>query len=79
MPPAPSTPARLPTRRTGAVAVPIYQTSTYVQDGLGEHQGFEYARGAEPHPLARSRSNVASLEGGVAGHAFASGMAAISA
>lgn len=65
-----------PDPRTGAVAVPIYQTSTYVQQGLGEHQGYEYARVQNPTREALEQ-NVALLEGGVSGHAFASGMAAI--
>jgi cystathionine beta-lyase/cystathionine gamma-synthase len=63
---------------TGAVNVPIYQTSTYVQDGLGENKGYEYARADNPTRQALE-ANVAALEGGLAGHAFASGMAAISA
>lgn len=63
---------------TGAVSTPIYQTSTYVQDGLGENKGFEYARADNPTRKALE-VNVAALEGGFAGHAFASGMAAISA
>ncbi len=63
---------------TGAVNVPIYQTSTYVQDGLGENKGYEYARADNPTRQALE-TNVAALEGGLAGHAFASGMAAISA
>jgi cystathionine gamma-lyase/cystathionine beta-lyase/cystathionine gamma-lyase/homocysteine desulfhydrase len=58
------------------VAVPIYQTSTYVQLGLGEHQGYEYARVQNPTREALEQ-NLAQLEGGVSGHAFASGMAAI--
>jgi cystathionine beta-lyase/cystathionine gamma-synthase len=65
-----------PDPRTGAVAVPIYQTSTYVQLGLGEHQGYEYARVQNPTREALEQ-NLAQLEGGVSGHAFASGMAAI--
>ena len=66
-----------PDPRTGAVVVPIYQTSTYIQDELGRHKGYEYARGDNPTREALEQ-NVTSLEGGVAGHAFASGMAAIS-
>jgi cystathionine gamma-lyase/cystathionine beta-lyase/cystathionine gamma-lyase/homocysteine desulfhydrase len=66
-----------PDPRTGAVAVPIYQTSTYVQKGLGEPAEFEYARVQNPTRTALEE-NVASLESGVSGHAFASGMAAIS-
>ena len=65
-----------PDPRTGAVAVPIYQTSTYVQLSLGEHQGYEYARVQNPTREALEQ-NLAQLEGGVSGHAFASGMAAI--
>jgi cystathionine beta-lyase/cystathionine gamma-synthase len=66
-----------PDPRTGAVAVPIYQTSTYVQKGLGEPAEFEYARVQNPTRTALEE-NMASLESGVTGHAFASGMAAIS-
>jgi cystathionine beta-lyase/cystathionine gamma-synthase len=57
---------------------PIYQTSTYVQEGLGRHKGFEYARTQNPTRAALER-NVAALEGGPHGLAFASGMAAIDA
>lgn len=67
-----------PDPRTGAVAVPIYQTSTYVHDELGKHKGYEYARVQNPTRTALEE-NVASLEGGRSGHAFASGMAAIQA
>lgn len=66
-----------PDPRTGAVAVPIYQTSTYVQHGLGEPVEYEYARVQNPTRFALEK-NLAALEGGVSGHAFASGMAAIS-
>ena len=66
-----------PEPRTGAVAVPIYQTSTYVQDELGRHKGYEYGRTQNPTRSALEE-NVAALENGTAGHAFASGMAAIS-
>lgn len=65
-----------PDSRTGSVTVPIYQTSTYVHDALGEHKGYEYARVQNPTREALE-VNVASLELGVSGHAFASGMAAI--
>lgn len=65
-----------PDPTTGAVAVPIYQTSTYVQEALGTHKGFEYARTQNPTRLALEK-NLAALEGGLAGHCFASGMAAI--
>ncbi|HEY0386039.1 MAG TPA: cystathionine gamma-synthase [Pyrinomonadaceae bacterium] len=63
---------------TGAVTVPIYQTSTYQQDGLGKHKGFEYARTQNPTRMALER-NIAALEGARFGYAFASGMAAIDA
>lgn len=66
-----------PDPMTGAVTVPIYQTSTYVYEELGKHKGFEYTRAQNPTRSALEQ-NVAALEGGVAGHAFASGMAAIS-
>jgi cystathionine beta-lyase/cystathionine gamma-synthase len=66
-----------PDPTTGAVAVPIYQTSTYVQPALGEPVEFEYARVQNPTRFALEE-NVAQLEGGISGHAFASGMAAIS-
>src|SRR5213078_3934789 len=64
-----------PDPSTGAIIVPIYQTSTYVQEALGKHKGFEYARTKNPTRLALEQ-NMAVLEGGVAGYAFASGMAA---
>jgi cystathionine gamma-lyase len=60
----------------GAVTMPIFQTSTYVQEALGRHKGHEYARVSNPTREALER-NVAALEGGTHGHAFASGMAAI--
>ncbi|MDT4969818.1 MAG: hypothetical protein QOJ64_4555 [Acidobacteriota bacterium] len=63
---------------TGAVTVPIYQTSTYAQEGLGRHKGFEYARTQNPTRSALER-NLAALEGAKFGYAFASGMAAIDA
>ncbi|HYE66262.1 MAG TPA: cystathionine gamma-synthase [Pyrinomonadaceae bacterium] len=63
---------------TGAVSVPIYQTSTYAQEGLGRHKGFEYARTQNPTRMALER-NIAALEGARFGYAFASGMAAIDA
>jgi cystathionine beta-lyase/cystathionine gamma-synthase len=63
----------------GAVMTPIYQTSTYVQDGLGKpHKGYEYARTRNPTREALER-NVAALEGGRHGFAFASGLAALDA
>ena len=62
---------------TGAVAVPIFQTSTYVQESFGKpRSGYEYARTKNPTRLALEQL-LAALEGGAAGHAFASGMAAI--
>ncbi len=66
------------TRATGSVTVPIYQTSTYAQDALGKNKGYEYARTQNPTRSALER-NVAALEGGRFGFAFASGMAAIDA
>lgn len=66
-----------PDPTTGSVTVPIYATSTYVHDELGVHKGFEYARVQNPTRSALE-TNVAALEGGRSGHAFASGMAAIS-
>lgn len=67
-----------PDPTTGAVAVPIYQTSTYVQEALGKHKGYEYARTQNPtrHAL---EENLTVLEGGVGARAFASGMAAATA
>jgi cystathionine beta-lyase/cystathionine gamma-synthase len=67
-----------PDPTTGAVAVPIYQTSTYVQEALGKNKGYEYARTQNPtrHAL---EENLAVLEGGAGARAFASGMAAATA
>ncbi len=67
-----------PDPTTGAVTAPIYQTSTYVQDELGRHKGFEYARTQNPTRAALEK-NLATLERGTQAFAFASGMAAISA
>lgn len=67
-----------PDPTTGAVAVPIYQTSTYVQQGLGQNKGWEYARTQNPTRSALEQ-NLAVLEGGAGARAFASGMAAITA
>jgi len=67
-----------PDPATGAVAVPIYQTSTYVQEGLGKNKGYEYARTQNPTRTALE-TNLAVLEGGAGARAFASGMAAITA
>jgi cystathionine gamma-lyase/cystathionine beta-lyase/cystathionine gamma-lyase/homocysteine desulfhydrase len=64
-----------PDPSTGAVSVPIFQTSTFVQEGIGKHKGYEYARTKNPTRLALEL-NMAALESGVAGYAFASGMAA---
>jgi len=58
---------------SGAIMTPIYTTSTYVQEALGQNKGYEYARGKNPTREALER-NVASLEGGVHGFAFSSGM-----
>ena len=63
---------------TGAVTVPIYPTSTYVQQGIGEHKGYEYSRVSNP-TRTRLEENLAALEGGVAARVFGSGMAAIHA
>ncbi len=67
-----------PDPTTGAVSVPIYQTSTYVQEGLGQNKGYEYAR---THNLTRRslERNLAALEGGEDAYCFASGMAATQA
>src|SRR5258705_11594338 len=67
-----------PDQTTGSVTVPIYQTSTYAQDGLGKHKGYEYARTQNPTRSALEQ-NLAALEGARFGYAFASGMAAIDA
>src|SRR5215831_9838645 len=69
---------QVPDPSTGAIITPIYQTSTYVQDELGRHKGYEYARTQNPTRMALER-NLAAIEGGKAGFAFASGMAAIGA
>jgi cystathionine beta-lyase/cystathionine gamma-synthase len=58
---------------TGAIMTPVYLTSTYAQDGLGQNKGYEYARGKNPTREALER-NVAALEGGTHGFAFSSGM-----
>ncbi len=67
-----------PDPSTGAIITPIFQTSTYVQDELGKHKGFEYARTQNP-TRAALEGNVAAIEGGKAAFAYASGMAAIGA
>jgi len=63
---------------SGAVMTPIYQTSTYVQQGIGKHKGYEYARTDNPTRQALER-NVAALEGGTHGFAYGSGLAALDA
>ena len=65
-------------KTTGAVNTPIYQTSTYEQHGLGENTGWEYSRTGNP-TRAALEALIAELEGGTAGFAFGSGMAAITA
>ena len=67
-----------PDPATGAIITPIYQTSTYVQDGLGKHKGYEYARTQNPTRSALE-ANLAAIEGGKAACCFASGMAATAA
>src|SRR5437867_11054085 len=69
---------QVPDPLAGAVMAPIYQTSTYVQEGLGRHKGYEYARTTNPTREALER-NIAALEGGRYGFAFASGLAALDA
>ena len=64
-----------PDPSTGAIITPIYQTSTYVQEALGQHKGYEYARTQNP-TRAALEANIAAIEKGRAGFAFASGMAA---
>src|SRR5688572_15227439 len=67
-----------PDPSTGAIITPIFQTSTYVQEELGRHKGYEYARTQNP-TRAALEANIAAIEGGKAAFAFASGMAAIDA
>jgi cystathionine beta-lyase/cystathionine gamma-synthase len=67
-----------PDPSTGAIITPIFQTSTYVQDALGEHKGYEYARTQNP-TRAALEANLAAIEAGRGALAFASGMAAIAA
>jgi cystathionine gamma-lyase/cystathionine beta-lyase/cystathionine gamma-lyase/homocysteine desulfhydrase len=69
---------QVPDPSTGAIITPIYQTSTYVQDALGQHKGYEYARTQNPTRSALE-GNLAALEGGRAAFAFASGLAATGA
>jgi cystathionine beta-lyase/cystathionine gamma-synthase len=63
---------------TGSVTVPIYATSTYVQEEIGKHKGYEYSRVSNP-TRTRLEENLAALEGGRTSHVFASGMAATNA
>jgi cystathionine gamma-lyase len=65
----------LPDPSTGAIMVPIYQTSTYVQEGPGGHKGYEYSRTGNP-TRAALEANLAALEGGAHGLCFSSGCAA---
>src|SRR5271155_736515 len=65
-----------PDPATGAVMVPIYATSTYVQDSPGVHKGYEYSRSQNPTRMAYERC-IADLESGTQGYAFASGLAGI--
>ena len=66
-----------PDPSTGAIMTPIYATSTFVQQSPGKHKGYEYSRSQNPTRMAYERC-VVDLEGGVAGFAFASGLAAAS-
>ncbi len=67
---------QVPEPLSGAVMTPIYQTSTYVQEGIGRHKGYEYARTDNPTRQALER-NVAALEGATHGFAYGSGLAAL--
>jgi cystathionine beta-lyase/cystathionine gamma-synthase len=67
-----------PDPSTGAIITPIFQTSTYVQEGIGKHKGYEYARTQNPTRRALEK-NLAALEGGSDAYCFASGMAATQA
>src|SRR5690242_19139254 len=67
-----------PDAATGAVTVPIFATSTYVQEEIGKHKGYEYARVSNP-TRTRLEQNLVALEGGTSAHVFASGMAAVTA
>jgi cystathionine gamma-lyase/cystathionine beta-lyase/cystathionine gamma-lyase/homocysteine desulfhydrase len=69
---------QIPDPSTGAIITPIYQTSTYVQEALGQHKGYEYARTQNPTRSALE-GNLAAMEGGRAAFAFASGLAATGA
>jgi cystathionine gamma-synthase len=65
-----------PDSATGALTTPIYQTSTYAQDAVGSHKGYDYARVANPTRTALQEC-LASLEGAAHGHAFSSGLGAV--
>ncbi len=65
-----------PDESTGAIMTPIYQTSTYVQDGVGNHKGYEYSRTQNPTRHALEK-NIAAIENGKFGACFGSGLAAI--
>src|SRR5256885_15828412 len=65
-----------PDPATGAITVPIYQTSTYVQEAVGEHKGYDYSRAANPTRTALQLC-LASLEGAEHGAAFSSGLGAV--
>src|SRR3990172_9754297 len=67
-----------PDPTTGAVMTPVFLTSTYVQEELGKHKGYEYTRVSNPTRTALEK-NLAALENANEGMAFASGMAAIDA
>ncbi len=67
-----------PDAATGAIVPPIYQTSTYVQEGINQNKGYDYARTNHPNRKALERC-VAKLEGGLTSYVFSSGMAAIDA
>jgi cystathionine beta-lyase/cystathionine gamma-synthase len=69
---------QVPDPSTGAVTTPIFQTSTYVQEGIGKHKGYEYARTQNPTRRALEK-NLCALEGGADAYCYASGMAATSA
>ena len=63
---------------TGAITVPIFATSTYLQEAIGKNKGYEYARVSNP-TRTRLEENLAAMEGGTSAHVFASGMAAVTA
>lgn len=65
-----------PDEATGAIMTPIYQTSTYVQEGVGNHKGYEYSRTLNPTRHALEK-NIAAIENGAFGACFGSGLAAI--